>query len=86
MDCRAAYVCIALSQNRGFFFAKVLSFSQGKKRVRLKMWISLFPLNSFFFKFYFLQQKTFLSPKQYQITAFYGPSIIFSVFCGFSLK
>ena len=49
MDCRAAYVCIALSQNRGFFFAKVLSFSQGKKRVRLKMWISLFPLNSFFF-------------------------------------
>lgn len=36
MDCRAAYVCIALSQNRGFFFAKVLSFSQGKKKSPFK--------------------------------------------------
>ena len=59
MDCRAAYVCIALSQNRGVFFAKVLSFSQGKKRVRLKMWISLFPLNSFFSKFISSNRKHF---------------------------
>ena len=32
MDCRAAYVCIALSQNRGFFFREsFVLFARQKK-------------------------------------------------------
>ena len=63
MDCRAAYVCITLSQNRGFFFRESFVLFSRQNNVRLKMWISLFPSN-IFLKVYSLQEKTFLSPKQ----------------------
>ena len=62
MDCRAAYICIALSQIRGSFFVNVFVLFKRQNKVRLKVWVSLFPSN--FFKVYSLEEKTFLSPKQ----------------------
>ena len=62
MDCGAAYMCIALSQILGFFFVKVFVLFERQNKVRLKVWVSLFPSN--IFKVYSLQEKTFLSPKQ----------------------
>lgn len=62
MDCGAAYICIALSQIRGVFFVNVFVLFKRQNKVRLKVWVSLFPSN--FVKVYSLKEKTFLSPKQ----------------------
>ena len=62
MDCRASYICITLGQIRGVFFVNVFVLFKRQNKVRLKVWVSLFPSN--FFKVYSVEEKTFLSPKQ----------------------